>query len=93
MFLLFFFTLQDRHQAGADARHDVTDQPLLDLVDPQPADDRQQGESGVLCSLGIAPAETFYGWTNIQEEGRAWAAAAIVLHIQHVAFLLCVTER
>lgn len=73
------FTLQDGHQASADARHDVTEQPLLDLVVSQPADDRQQGESGVFGSLGIAPVETFYGWTNKVER----RLLQLVFHAPH----------
>lgn len=90
----YFCTLQDGHQASADARHNVIEQPLLDLVDPQPADDWQQGESSVLCSLAITPAETFYGWTNTQEQGQAWVAAASVSHIQLVVFfIVCNREK
>lgn len=50
------FTLQDGYQSSADARHDVAEQPLFDLVDSQPADDRQKRESCILGSFGITSA-------------------------------------
>lgn len=51
------FTLQDCDQPGADARHDVAEQPLSDLVAPQPADDGQEGQRCLLGPFGITSAE------------------------------------
>lgn len=52
------FTLQDGYQSSADARDDVTEQPLFDPVDSEPADDRQEGESRVLGSFGVTSEGT-----------------------------------
>lgn len=52
------FTLQDGYQSGADAGHDVTEQPLFEAVDSEPADDRQEGESRVLGSFGVTSEGT-----------------------------------
>lgn len=57
------FTLQDGDESSADARHDVTEQPLFDAVDSQPADERQKRKGCILGSFGI----TSMMETEIQE--------------------------
>lgn len=50
--------MKDSYQSSADTGHNVTEQPLFDSVDSDPADDRQKGERCVLGSFGITSAMT-----------------------------------
>lgn len=51
-------TLQDGYQSSADARHNVTEQPLFESVDSHPVDDRQKRERCILDSFGITSTRT-----------------------------------
>lgn len=41
-------TLHNGHHSSADAGHHITQQPLFNPVAPQPANDRQKREDGIL---------------------------------------------
>lgn len=46
-------TLQDGYQSSADARHNVTEQPLFESVDSHPVDDREKRKRCILDPFGI----------------------------------------